>query len=527
MYRILSASKDTYITNKIIGGNISSSFGSNVGQAGTLDLFKLYNETFVQNSSSVFELSRLLVAFDYSPLQALTGTLLNPHTGSFQVLLNLKDVYGGQTVPSNFTVSLFPLALNWDEGRGIDVKAFRDLDSTNWITASVSGGLSLWNITGALASGNLGSSNIDYYLSGNLGAGLQSLEVQQQFLRGDEDLLMDVTPLVSASMVGILPNNGFRITFFSGQETDPVTRFVKRFGSRHTADKTTHPKLIVRYDDHMADDQNSAFFELSNNVFVYNRAGATYLNFVSGATQITGSNSLLLTLVASKSITISTTSFQDNFSASITYNTTSIEFFSTSFTGSQAAIGGIFQTGIYSAPLLLSIQNNVSLSSYIGSDPTISFATYWQSLDCTVTYSTGSYLTLKRIQGTDSNVLEHNWVVNVSNLKSVYTSSEQYRFRVFIQDYNVEQVAFRLPVQTRSSIAKNMQWRLLNAFDRTVIIPFDSTATLTSYDGEGMYFDLWMQDLDVNQVYELEFQVVENNKSFLITNQGFRFKVIP
>jgi hypothetical protein len=84
MYRILSASKDTYITNKYIAG--SRSLGSNVGQAGTLDLFKLYNETRLTGvTSSITELTRLLVQFDYSELQLLTGSILDFTSGVLEL----------------------------------------------------------------------------------------------------------------------------------------------------------------------------------------------------------------------------------------------------------------------------------------------------------------------------------------------------------------------------------------------------------------------------------------------------------
>lgn len=521
MYRILSASKDTYITNKYIVG--SASLDSNVGQAGTLDLFKLYNETPTV-SGNLVELSRLLLAFDYGQLQALTGSILNVSTGSFKVLMNMRGIHGGQTVPSNFTVSLFPLAKSFDEGRGIDVKAFRDIDTANWLTASTGIG---WSITGCMASGNLGDSNVDYYLSGNLGLGSQSLEITQNFLRGDEDLLMDITPLVSASMAGILPNNGFRLSFRSDQETDNVTRFVKRFGSRHTLDVNLHPRLQITYDDHITDDNNTLYFGVTNNVFFYNKVGSVYTNFASSSNPVTGSDCLLLTLVISKSVVISTSSYQQNFSASITYNTTSQVFYSTSVSASGLSIGNLPQTGIYFAPLLLDLQNDANLSSFIGGNNSLTFASYWQSLDGTVTFATGSWLTVKKPQGNDSNVFEHNWVTNVTNLKSLYTNAEVARLRVFVQDYNLEQTAFRLPQQTRSSIIKTMYWRLVNAFDRSVIIPFDTVGTLMSCDGQGMYFDLYMQDLDVNRVHEIEFQIVEDGKSYLITNQGFRFKVVP
>lgn len=498
-------------------------------------MFKLYNETYVIGVNPVVELSRLLLSFDYSPLQALTSSILNPNSGSFKAYLNLHDIYGGQTTPSNFVMSLYPLAKTFDEGRGLDVKAFRDLDTTNWLSASST---TAWTVSGALASGSVGDANVDFWISGSIGGTSQSLEVQQTFARGDEDLLMDVTTLVSASMTGQFANNGFRLSFLRAEEVDSVTRFVKRFGSRHTLGKNLHPHLIVKYDDHIADDFGASYFGLTNNVYVYNAVGgSTYMNFVSGTTQITGSNSLILTLISSKSVQVLTTSFQQNFSGSLnysgtTFSSTSVAYFSTSFSASQAVIGGIPQTGIYFCPVSLSLQSNTALRTYInsaslGGSNTISFATFWQNPAGTLTYTTGSYLNINRIQGTDGNVLEHNWVVNITNLQSLYAQMDVARFRVFILDYNQDQLATRIPIPARSTIIKTGYWRVVNAFDKTVVIPFDTVGTLMSYDNQGMYFDLYMSDLDLNQIYEIEFQIVENNKNHLITNQGFRFKVVP
>ena len=62
MYRIISASNDTYITNKIINNKFRAT-DSNVGQAGTLDLFKLYNESTITGETTPIELSRILIKF--------------------------------------------------------------------------------------------------------------------------------------------------------------------------------------------------------------------------------------------------------------------------------------------------------------------------------------------------------------------------------------------------------------------------------------------------------------------------------
>ena len=169
MYRILSASKDSYITNKYVGGERCET--SNVGQAGTLDLYKLYDETTIVGvTSSIVEMSRLLVKVDYSSLS--TFDYSNP---SFSCFLHLKDVYGGQTTPSNFTIEMFPLSKSFDEGRGSDVVGLRDVDTCNWLSASAT---TPWVSPGAGATGSLG---------GTLDALTDVGLFKQTFERGDED----------------------------------------------------------------------------------------------------------------------------------------------------------------------------------------------------------------------------------------------------------------------------------------------------------------------------------------------------
>ena len=56
MYRIFTASSDTYITNKIINNKFRAT-DANVGQAGTLDLFKLYSENTLTSESKKAEAS--------------------------------------------------------------------------------------------------------------------------------------------------------------------------------------------------------------------------------------------------------------------------------------------------------------------------------------------------------------------------------------------------------------------------------------------------------------------------------------
>jgi len=511
MYRLLTIAKDTYVQNKIIAG--SGSTTSNVGQAGTLDLFKIWSQTS-SGSIPAIELSRLLVQADLSAIQALTGSQVSISDPSFKCYLRLKDVYGGQTTPSNFTLVLNPLSKSWDEGRGSDVRAFRDLDAANWVTASVTNGTpSPWAVTGAGGAGS------DY---------LTSYEVKQTFLRGDEDLLMDVTSIVSATLVGLLPDYGWRLSYSASLEEDTNSYFVKRFGTRHTTNNLLHPKLIFQFSDSVQDNGNQLVFGQANTVRTYKTVNGQYTNFVSGASQVTGSNCLMLVLAASKSITITTSSYFQNFSASITYRTGSYSYFSASFTGSQSSLLGYLPLlGYYQASVTLDPGSDAALASYLGTDKKATFQSYWKSLDGTVMYSSGAFLEFSLPQSQENVVTERNFVVNVTNLKTDYGSTDVARLRVFVQDRSTELPAFHVPRPVKSFICQQMVWRLVNAFSREVVIPFHSTATKVSSDGVGMYFDMYMADLDTQVVYELEFKITENGQDYLITGEGFRFKVIP
>lgn len=504
-YRLLSASKDTYITDKIISGKRSDF--ANVGQAGTMDLFKLYNESTLSGTTAPIELSRFLIKFDYSELDAATVSKT-----SFTASLRLKDVYGGQTVPSNFTLVAFPLSKSFDEGRGFDVSSFRDLDTANFVTAST--GVT-WSASGASALGTAGA-DVDVIVSGDIGAGVVNLGSFQTFTRGDEDASFNITSLVSASVVGILPNHGFRISFIESQEDDIVTRFVKRFGSKQALNTALHPRLVTEWTDRIVDDAGNALFGVSQSFYVYNTLNGNLTSFVSGGSDV---SALHLELAASKSIEFLTSSFQANFSASITHLTNSVVFFSQSFTGSEVS------TGIYSASLNLDPTSNAELYSFLSGANKFDFKGSWKTTDGNTLFST-TWFAFRKLLGGGSNALTRNYVVNATNLQDEYTKDDEARIRVFVQDRDISQVAYRYPVPTKSVIVPDMRWRLVKAFSEEEVIPFGAH-TKMSTDSVGMYFDLNIEDLDINEVYELEFLITnETGKDVVIQNKGFIFKVV-
>jgi len=531
MYRILKANKDGYVTNKIIKSgrvNLSSSVDSNVGQAGTIDLFKLYNETPMEVGTSGIELSRGVIQFDIDSLRRLTGSLINYSDSSFKAYVRLKNVYGGQTVPSNYTLVINPLAKSFDEGRGNDVIGYRDLDVVNWLTASINGAtITTWSSGGINASGSREQVNVDYYTSFLSSTGYVPLTFSQSFGRGDEDLFIDITPAVSATLAGILPDYGYRIAYTGSQETDGTTRFVKRFSSRQSQNTNLHPALVIKYDDSFFDNQVQTWFDYANKIGLYFAPYGVATNFVSSSTVITGSGSLLLTLSASASQYVSATTYSFSHNATITYQSASWAYFSASFTGSQRQDGGINQTGSYYADVVIPL-NSLGLSNVMQTSKTLFFRPVWTSLDKTVVFSETEDIPMSVLMGSNTAVNPKNYGINITNLLDNYINTDVARLRVFVYDFDTTLTSFYLPYKATPKVFKNMHWRLIDPYTKEVIIPFDETdnGTKMSADGEGMYFDLYMSDLPLNRQLEIEMLIKENNGGLFIENQRFMFKVV-
>jgi hypothetical protein len=525
MYKLLKADKDTYIQNKWI--NSSRSVDANVGLASSIDLYYLYGETTIVGltgsayTASLQEISRGLIHFDLSELRALTSSFLNIADSSFKTYLSLKNVYGGQTTPSNFSLSINPLAKTFDEGVGFDVVGYRDTDSSNWITSSKIGNSAVtWSVSGAGAAGYVGDSNIDYYLN---------YQTTASFTKGDENLYIDITPIVSATLANTLPDYGMRIAFTSSIETGTDTYFVKRFGTRHLTKETLRPRLVCLFDNSVSDNQLDCTFNLQNNIGIYNRTVNSVANFTSGSTTITGSNSLVLTLNTSRYVSYATTSFSYTHSRSITYTTRSLIYYSQSFSGSQLNIGNIAQTGQYTASVNIDYYSTDFVAFHSNSLTEIEFIPVWKSVDQTVTYATGSTLLFKRQNGSPRNSSDNGYVLSITNFRQEYKSTQTPRFRVFLFDnsMNIDR-ASRLPLEHKSSISNSLYFRLVDAYTKDEIIPFttESNATKLSSDGDGMYFDLDLSDLVTNKVYEFEFMIFDTNHTAYFKNLGYRFKIV-
>ena len=287
MQKILRADKDAYVTNRIVNGvrRISGSTGA----AGTLDLFKISGLSFSGTVPNV-ELSRAFIHFNLDPLRSLiSASKLAINHPSFKCTLELKDVYGGQTTPANFVLDVFPLSRSFDEGLGRDIVQYSDEDVCNFVSSSRAMGA--WLGLGCTLSAS--STTACDFITGALGL---SMHASQSFTTGFENMNVDVTRIVSATLAGMVPDSGFRLSYSASHEDDAFTYFVKRFASRHAHDATFHPALRVTFDDSVQDDTQLLTLDDDYTLFLRNYSKNQPANIRSGSTTITGSNSLLLKL---------------------------------------------------------------------------------------------------------------------------------------------------------------------------------------------------------------------------------------
>jgi hypothetical protein len=454
MYKILRADKDTYITNKIISGERQTS--ANVGGAGTLDLFKLYGQTFSGSQPNV-ELSRLLIHFDLTSLRHdVEAGKIDMNDASFKCYLKLKDVYGGQPTPSNFTVDVFPLSSSFSEGTGRDIVKFSDHAVCNYLSSTLS---TPWIVPGCMSSGSV--SDVCDFVTGSMSLG--TLKSSQTFVQGDENLKIDVTKIVSATLTNQIPDAGFRISFTVELENDAHTYFVKRFASRHAFDKTYHPELIANYDDSLLDETLVSTLDDNYTLILRNFYRGTPSNILSSSTSITGSNCLLLKLA------FETTGGWQNLY----------------FTGSQRTIG------VYSASFFAS-SSSPFISWNLMTTGSLDVTPVWGSLDGTVFYLTGTKFTLRPRQATTSFAEVTRYFFS-AQLPSTISVGEKRCVRVNIFDYASQQIKLsRIPYEMPSLVIRDVYYQIRNIDKNDVVIPFDSVTNSTrlSSDTMGMWFDL-------------------------------------
>lgn len=495
MIRHLTCSSDTYISARVIDG--SWIYDGNVGAAGSLDLYKLYNQTFSTVSGSRVpntELTRLLVKFDDTWLSSsVANNLIDVNHSSFKATLVLKDAYGGQSVPNNLTVRLWPLSKSFDEGEGRDIVLLSDNDVANWLTAS--SGIP-WSVTGC---GQMGSAPAacDYFT----GSAAGPFDFVSSLPNGTEDLVVDITRAVKERCLsGSIPQLAFRISLESQAETDATTYFVKRFSTRHAHNADRRPFVRLEWNESVWDDSLVAMTDKQNTFMTAFYVAGQQQNIISGSTTLTGSNCMILTLYSG--------SWSSSYSAS-------------QHTGVTGPI-----VGLYSASLLLS-SDETTVSSWLNASGSFTVNLKWTSPAGKILRNNQT-VTFKDIASGVPLSLDRTFV-SFNGLCAKYSQDSMISVKLTTFDPRSSSIKVtKSPRISQNIPIANLHVGVKDAINDTLVIaPNNVTnSTLTSLTQDGHEWSICANVFTSGNSYKLVAYVYVNNTFVIIGDASPAFTII-
>jgi hypothetical protein len=459
------ATKDNTITNAFKDGLTTRGTGSNMGAADIVEVFSIYG----QSSTASSELSRALVEFDTTTVSAarIAGTI--PASGSVDFYLRMYDADHIESTPKDFTLTIAAVSQSWSEGTGLDTINYTDLGVSNWVKADSS---TDWTAQGG-----------DYLT----GSGDTLMFTSKTFDAGTEDLSVNVTSIVEEWLIGTTGSHGLGVFLTASQETAAESYYTKKFFARKSEYFHRRPVLEARWNSVVADDSSNFYLSSSrapaadnlNTIYMYNYVrgqlvnipsvgtGAVYLSVYSGSTGPTGS---ALSLPAGGGV------------ASV---------------GDTTVTGGYVSTGVYSASF-----------AYTSSSIT-SIYPVWHNNSGTEFFS-GSAITVKS-QENASNYPIKDWVLNITNLKTTYSTDELARLRLYVRPKNWNPNLYTVAqTQIETTPIEKAYYKLNRVVDNFEVISYGTGSgneayTQLSYDASGNYFDLDMSMLQSGYNYQLTF----------------------
>jgi len=133
------ANADTTITNAYRANLRTRGTGANMGASDILETFSIYGQASGSTGLSS-ELSRILIKFPVTDMSTDRTNSAVPASGSVKWVLRMYNAEHGQTLPRDFTLNVYPVSKDWEEGTGLDMEEYTDLTDdkagTNWINAN-------------------------------------------------------------------------------------------------------------------------------------------------------------------------------------------------------------------------------------------------------------------------------------------------------------------------------------------------------------------------------------------------------
>ncbi|NDB84951.1 MAG: hypothetical protein EB127_19955 [Alphaproteobacteria bacterium] len=373
-------------------------------------------------------------------------------------------------------MTISAVSSSWNEGYGLDMEEYSDIGYANWNTASSSSsGTSSW----ASAGGDYHTSPTASYF----------------FSNGTEDLIVDVSPIVEQWIAGSKSNYGFGVKLSSSHEQAAQSFYTKKFFARGTEFFFKKPTLEARWNS-VRRDNRGYFFASSSLASAADNLNTIYLyNVVRGQLKnipAVGTGSIYVKVYTDSSGSTTITPTPNN-----------------------PVTGGWVSTGIYSASFAL----NTTASEVFDR---------WFDSTLATCFHTGA-IDVYSLDSQDYNPT-NRYVVSCTNLKPIYYSEEQSRFRFFVRKKDWQPTIYTVATNfIPSEIIESASYKLVRVSDNLEVIPYGTGSLMhtgLSYDVSGSYFDLDMNTLEPDYSYQIKLTFYDGvTNSWKEQPDTFKFRV--
>ena len=522
-----TANKDNTITNAFEQNLTIRGTGSNMGAADVVEVFSIYGQAFGSSSlegvTQTQELSRMLVQFPIADITTDRTNLAIPASGSVEFYLRLFNAKHASSTPNEMTLTVVPVSSSWEEGIGLDMEGYKDLTKnitgSNWIK---SGGDTNWATIGGT------------YLTAAAGNRFGDRRQETTLTKASANVEVDITDTVERwingpALADLSAGDGFenyglgiyltasQEAYFSASSGDFSTGaslqmdsgstfsyYTKKFFARTSEFFYKRPIIEARWDSTKQDDRGKTFYSSSLATAADNLNTIYLYNYINGRLQnipnLTDASSKIYVQIFSGSSTNTAPS------GSAIDLVTTTDYVDAAVP--TVVTGGYVATGIYSASFALTA----------AATPLTQIFDVWH-LDGSSKLGTQIYtgsIKPKTLRASNQNV-PSSYVINISNLKPSYNTTEKIRFRVFtrLKDWSPT-IYSKATAKVENTIINDMYYKVVRVFDDMDIISYGTGSvspqsigspgsyTRISYDVSGSYFDLDMSLLEPGYMYGIK-----------------------
>lgn len=495
-----------YQAGQLAGAQIRATI-ANMGGADTLEVFTINSRAYEDS----VEKSRILVNFDFNKIIEDRQNYTLPASGSVKFYLRMYNVEHSETVPKDFTLSIFPISRSWDEGIGLDLDNYTD--NGRFFTTAVDGGAFLGTGSNWISASN----DAEWTTEG--GDFLYDWEMMQYFETGIEDLEVEVTDVVEKKLLSSSFMYGFAIQISPDLEgvdgTYGETKYTKRFSARSSEYFFKRPVIEARWEPQIKDDYPT--YKISNpttqlthesnyvNVYYYNQFNGMKIPITSSVT------------------------------------TSSIEV--GIFTGSQLVGGGVNAVTSPSTYSKTKINDSTYKFSFVLDSTDADLAPLVNGTTSVITasykvFNTSPAFTLYSETGSLNIIKEQveqyaspqtEYTFKVVNLKPTYKYGEKAVFQVFSRPTNWNPNIYTKATQTiETTRHKNLYYKIVRVADNYTVIDYGTGSfkyTQLDYDRGYNFFELDMSILEPDYSYEIILGL-DYTYTFKEIKDKFKFRVV-